>query len=68
MKQKKIVNNTSKRLPNSSFHYVFFEHTHHNLTKLLFLNQEHLPYTENLFLGIYRDKERIKIKEQKSDY
>ena len=49
MKQKKIIKNSSKRLPNRSYHYVSFEQIHLNRTKLSFQNEQDLLYTEDLF-------------------
>ena len=49
MKQKKIINNSSKRLPNKLFHYVSLQYIHLHSTKLLFQNQHDLLHTEDLF-------------------
>ena len=52
MKQKKIINNNSKRTANRSFNIISFGNIHLNRTELLFQNQQGLPHTENLFLRI----------------
>ena len=68
LKQKKLINNSSKRLPNKSFHYVSLEHIPLICTKLHYQNQHDLLHTEDLFWRIYWDKEKTKIKEEKYDY
>ena len=50
MKQKKIINSSSKRTANRSFNIISFENIHLNRAELQ--NQQDLPYTENLFLRI----------------
>ena len=67
MKQKKRFNNSPKRITNSLFNYVPFKQIYLNPIKLLFYNDQDLPYTEHLFLRIYWDRENKKTKEGKYD-
>ena len=47
--KKKRINHSSKRIPNRLFNYVSFEDIHLNLIKLLFYNNQDLPYNRTYF-------------------
>ena len=68
MEEKRAIEDSSKRTFNRSFNNGYFENIHLNPIKFFFSNQQDLPYTENVFLRNYWDKEETKIKEGKPDY
>ena len=47
----------------SLFNYVHFRNIHLNPIKLLWCNDQDLPYTKHLFFKIYSKKEKRKIQE-----
>ena len=65
MKMKKTFNNSPKRITNSLFNYVPFKDIYLNRIKLLFYNEQDLPYTQHVFLRTYWGRENKKIKEGK---
>ena len=68
MEEKRAIEDSSKRKFDRSFNNGYFENIHLNPIKFFFSNQQDLPYTENVFLRDYWDKEETKIKEGKPDY